>query len=364
MVQKTAAAVVFGLLLAACGSDTESAADLAATQQAVEAVETTAPPIGVTIPQPDRPIVLGDKLSIDPLDTDTLIVEAETIVFDTFNGGSITLAEASPEQIDQLLDRILPIDTPNYEVGSEIDWLTPDDVVIGYVDDNGGTWAYPLRILNFHEIVNDQFAGVPVLISYCPLCGSGVVFDRRINELTISFSNTSALHENDMVMVDRETGSYWWQVPGRSIGGVFAGDELEVLPSETARWGDWLERHPDTQVLERPINDGRYDRDPFIDYTDNVDQGLTPFPVSQEALADQRLTPGSSVLVTTVEGETRVWPVDPPRIVEDSVGGVDVTVELNGVGGTIVDADGASLPSRTSLWFAIIASFPDATVGS
>ncbi len=359
MLVRIAATLGFSLVLLAC----TTADDLVVPDEASESAAAT-PASNASVGQPDRPIALGDPSSIAPLDTSTLVVDAETIVFDTFDGGSITLEDATPEQIDQLLDRIAPIDAPNYERGADVGWLTPDDVVVGFRDNDGGSWAYPLRILNFHEIVNDQFSGVPVLVSYCPLCGSAVVFDRRIDDMTISFSNTSALHENDMVMVDRETGSYWWQVPGRGLGGVFAGRSLNVLPSETARWAEWLEQNPNTQVMERPVNDGRYDRDPFVGYAGRVDDGFTPFPVSSEALADQRLTPGSSVLVTTIEGETRVWPVAPPRVVEDSVAGVDVTVVLNGVGGSVADAQGVPLPTRTSLWFAIVASFPDATVGS
>lgn len=314
---------------------------------------------------PDRPIELGDPNAIQPLDPASLIVDAESIVFDTFDGGSVTLAEADQETIDRLLDAIAPIDAPEYEPGAEADWLASEDVVIGYVDEADNAWAFPVRMLNFHEIVNDQFAGVPVLVSYCPLCGSGVVFDRRLDGQTISFSNTSALHENDMVMVDRETGSYWWQVPGRAVGGEFAGQELEVLPAQTIGWADWLEAHPDTQLLSQ-LPGRNYARDPFVGYADRVDAGQTPFPVSDEALADGRLSAGTSVVVATIDGETRAWPVSPERQVEDRVGDTDVTVTLDGeVGGTVVRTDdGTPVGTRTSLWFAVVASFPEVTVGS
>ena len=141
-------------------------------------------------------------------------VPLEEIVFDTFDGGSVPLSEADAATIDRLLDAIPPIDDPRYESPPEATWLETDDVVLGYVDDDGRAWAYPVKILNFHEIVNDVLADRPVLVSYCPLCGSGIVYDRRVGNDLLSFSNTSALHENDMVMVDRESGSYWWQVAG------------------------------------------------------------------------------------------------------------------------------------------------------
>lgn len=314
------------------------------------------------IGQPDRPIELGDAKAIPPLDLATLLVDADSIVFDTFDGSSVTLAEIDAARIASLLDAIAPIDAPDYEAAEEADWLAPTDVVLGYVDQSGDAWAFPVRILNFREIVNDQFAGLPVLVSYCPLCGSGVVFDRRPDGATLSFSNTSALHENDMVMVDRETGSYWWQVPGRSLGGPLAGEELVVLPSRMATWQAWRDEHPDTAVLARP--GGRaYDRDPFEGYAERVDDGRTPFPVSAEALTDDRLTSGATVVVATVDGETRAWPVEPARTIDDRIGTTEVTVTVDGTGGTIVDSAGNTLAVRTSLWFAIVAAFPDVTVG-
>ncbi len=344
-----AVAFVTALVLAACSDDFPAGPGDAPRGSAVAVA-------------PDRPLALGDPDAIAPLDPRTLLVDAETIVFDTFDGGSITLAAADESSVAELLDAIQPIDSPVYEPADRADWLEPDDVVLGFVDDRGAAWAYPVRILNFHEIVNEQFAGIPVLISYCPLCGSGVVFDRRVDGRTLSFSNTSALHENDLVMVDRETGSYWWQVPGRALGGPLAGRELPLLSSRMATWATWLAAQPATQVMVRPF--GRsFDRDPFVGYADRVDDGRTPFPVSPDALADGRLSSGTAVVVVTVDGETRAWAVSPPRTVADRIGDTDVTVTVDGTGGTVVDAGGSVLPARASLWFAAVASFPEVTVG-
>lgn len=312
---------------------------------------------------PDRPLVLAGIAQIPVLDPSTLLVDATSVVFDTFNGDSVTLAAASPDTIVGLLDAIAPIDAPNYEFATEASWLTTDDVVIGYIDPAGDPWAFPVRILNFHEVVNDQFAGLPVLVSYGPLCGSGVVFDRRLDGGVLAFSNTSALHENDLVMVDRESGSYWWQVPGWVFGGPLAGRELAVLSSQTTTWQRRVADHPRAQVLARPSRRS-YDRDPFVGCGARVDQGRTPFPVSAEVFADQRLTPGTAVVVATVEGETRAWPVAPARTVTDVVGGLAVTETTDGVGGVVTNSVGARVPNRTSLWFAIVTSFPNATVGS
>ena len=154
------------------------------------------------------------------------------------------LPDASSALIDRLLDAIVPIDDPVYEEASRADeWLKGDDVVVGYFD-AGQAWAYPVRILNFHEIVNDELAGLPALVSYCPLCGSAVVYDRRLDGDVLTFSNTSALYENDLVMVDRQTGTYWWQVPGRGLVGPLAGAELAPLPSFTTTVGVMERRAP------------------------------------------------------------------------------------------------------------------------
>ena len=106
--------------------------------------------------------------------------------------GSVPLDEADAATIDRLLDTIAPIDDPAYEQAAAVDWLEPDDVVIAYVDDDGGAWAFPTRILDRHEIVNDVIGGQPLVVTYCPLCGSGVVYDRRIDGEELRFSNTSA----------------------------------------------------------------------------------------------------------------------------------------------------------------------------
>lgn len=349
--------LAFTLIAAACGDD--------ATVPSAGTEPTGAPAQGGPVDlqaSPDRPLDLGDPTTIAPLDLDTLVVDAASIVFDTFDGGSVTLDDATPDTIERLLDAIAPIDAPDYEPAQRADWLEAEDVVLGYVDDGGGAWAYPVRVLNSHEIVNDQFTGVPVLVSYCPLCGSGVVFDRRLGGQTLSFSNTSALHENDLVMVDRETGSYWWQVPGRSLGGPLAGQELAVLSSRMMTWKGWVDEYPDTQVMVRPPGRSS-DRDPFVGYADRVDGGSTPFPVSGGVLDDDRLSPGAMVLVATVDGVTRAWPVEPARTVTDRIGDIDVTVTVDGTGGQVVSDGGDGLPTRTSMWFAVVASFPDVAVG-
>lgn len=326
-------------------------------------------------------------------------VPLEDIHLDTFDGGSVPLSEADPALIERLHDAIPPLDDPPYVRGRTVDWLADDDLVIGVVDSEGGAWAWPHRILNFHEIVNDTIAGVPVLVSYCPLCASGIVYDRRVDGRTLRFSNTSALYQTDLVMVDRSTRSWWWQVAGRAIVGELTGAELAVLPSATMRWADWLALHPATLVLSRDLGTGRsYDRDPFVGYAERVNAGRTPFPVDRAALEDGRLPPATRVVGVVLDGEARVWPVEQLDLpVHDTVSGRPVVVLPSGVytgphgqppppltaispgryrdpaTGVVYDAAGrpdaadvealVPVPSRTTFWFAFVAAHPDATVG-
>ena len=111
-------------------------------------------------------------------------------------------------------------------------------------------YAYPIKILNLHEIVNDVIDGKPVLISYCPLCASAIVYKRQLlDSRELVFGNTSALYANDLVMFGPQTGSYWYQVAGKSIVGELSGSRLDLLSSVTVQWGTWRVIHPDTQVL-------------------------------------------------------------------------------------------------------------------
>ena len=238
------------------------------------------------------------------LDTSIASVALDEIVFDTFRGGYIRLPRATEEVVESLRDAIIPIYEPKYDPVEAGDWLDDDEFVIGY-SHQGGAFAYPVKILNFHEIVNDYIDGVPVLVSYCPLCASGVVFDRELDGRVLLFGNTSALYESDLVMYDHQTGSYWFQVMGEAIVGSLAGKRLKMLPSVTVPWGKWKRLHPDTRVLSRNqgLSGGSvenvYEGDQFIGLSQQVNRGMFSFPVTREKL-DGRLRPGDMVFTIRV----------------------------------------------------------------
>lgn len=337
------------LLLAGCGAGQGE-------EEEGQAVER---PVGDGL---TRPLEITDPTATPAVDTALASVDLASVVFDTFDGGSIALSEIDSATVARLFDAIRPIDGPSYSDSSAVTgWLDDSDLVVGYLDGAGRSWAYPVKILNSHEIVNDELSGEPILISYCPLCGSGVVFDRRVGERILSFSNTSALHQNDMVMVDRETGSYWWQLAGRSIVGELNGQILTPLSAETTSWASWSERHPGTVVMDRP-GGGGYERDSFSGIGASLDEGRVPFPVDRSVFEDERLAPSARVVIIEIDGQQRAYPTGPARSVDEVIGGIPVTITADGVGAVVVGPDGP-LPVRFSYWYAALAAYPEISVG-
>ena len=188
------------------------------TAQPETATPTNAPPISSG---------RGPTRSVPVLDRSLHTVPLMDILFDTFGGSPrfLPLDMATDDFIDGLRDAIRPIDSPIYGSAADLPWLDDDNLVIGYRS-GGGAYAYPVNILEFHEIVNDDLDGISVLITYCPLCFSGVVFSREIGGEVLTFGNTSALYNSDLVMYDKQTGSYWFQVGARPLWVCFPAPAL------------------------------------------------------------------------------------------------------------------------------------------
>ena len=145
-------------------------------------------------------------------------------------------------------DGIPSIDQPVFvSVADAVD-LTPSEPVIGLTV-NGESRAYPLRVLTWHEIVNDVIGGVPVAVTYCPLCNSAIVFDRRVGGVATEFGTTGNLRNSDLVMYDRNTESWWQQFLGEAIVGELTGTRLTILPARLEAWQRFAARHPEGKVL-------------------------------------------------------------------------------------------------------------------
>jgi hypothetical protein len=145
-------------------------------------------------------------------------------------------------------DCIPSIDQPVYVATAAVDYLLDEDLLIT-ISHNGITRAYPTRILDRHEIVNDMFGSDPVAITYCPLCGSGLAFDRRQDGQILDFGVSSLLHNSDLVMYDRQTESLWQQITGEAFAGKFRGSQLKALPVSLVSWENWRAQYPDAKVL-------------------------------------------------------------------------------------------------------------------
>ena len=177
-------------------------------------------------------------------------------------------------------DGIPSIDTPEFRPISASPDLAETEPVVGLIV-NGEAKAYPLRVLIWHEIVNDTVGGVPVVVTYCPLCNSSIVFERRVNGRILDFGTTGKLRNSDLVMYDRQTESWWQQFSGEAIVGAMNGTELKVLPSRLESWERFKARAPEGQVLV-PNNEAvrDYGRNPYIGY----DSRDVPYPLFQGPL--------------------------------------------------------------------------------
>lgn len=163
-------------------------------------------------------------------------------------------------------DGIPAIDNPTFVAVAEAKGLTDTEPVIGLIV-NGVAKAYPLNILIWHEIVNDSIGGVPVSVTFCPLCNTAVVFDRRLDGRILDFGTTGKLRNSDLVMYDRQTESWWQQFLGRGIIGEMTGKELKILPARLESWADYKARAPLGQVLV-PTRPGMrsYGANPYVGY--------------------------------------------------------------------------------------------------
>lgn len=171
-------------------------------------------------------------------------------------------------------DGIPPIDDPRLAPADAVDDVAPTEPVIGLII-NGDARAYPLRVLHWHEIVNDIVGGVPVAVTYCPLCNTSVVFDRRVDGRVLDFGTTGKLRHSDLVMYDRQTESWWQQFGGQAIVGEMTGTVLDIIPSRLESFERFKARAPADAKVLIPTDPGarEYSRNPYPGY----DTSAVPF---------------------------------------------------------------------------------------
>jgi cytochrome c biogenesis protein CcdA/peroxiredoxin len=225
-------------------------------------------------------------------------------------------------------DAIPPLDFPEYEtVASASEWLDGREpgVLLEIGDD---VRFFPLRIMTFHEIVNDTVGGRPVVVTFCPLCNTAVVFDPTVGGDVLRFGVSGLLRFSDLVMWDSTTETLWQQITGEGIVGELAGTQLELLPSAVIGWDEFKESFPDGQVLSRQTGFQRnYGTNPYVGYSSSN----RPFLFDGEI--DGRFPALERVVGVTVGDADKAFPfsvIAGPRVVNDTVGDLPVAIFWGG----------------------------------
>lgn len=282
-------------------------------------------------------------------------------ILDRPNGFDLSNATISRDAIHRggpPRDGIPAIDQPRFVSPAEADFLRDDDLVVSFTA-GGVTRAYPLRVLVWHEIVNDEVAGQAIAVTYCPLCGTAMVFDRRVGERTLSFGVSGLLYQSDVLMYDRQTESLWSQLAMRAVAGPQAGTPLQWLPSEHLTWAAWKAKHPQGQVLSTQTGHQRdYTRDPYVGYEDS-ERTLFPVPFKRQELPKKAWVVG-----LLVNGRAKAYPVNDLRgadTVRDALGEVRIEISYDAAARrpAVIDAaSGQPLPFVLAYWFAWQAFYP------
>jgi Protein of unknown function (DUF3179) len=269
-------------------------------------------------------------------------------------------------------DGIPAIDNPTFVPVNEAEGLIDTEPVVGMII-NGVAKAYPLNLLIWHEIVNDSIGGIPVSVTFCPLCNTAVVFDRRLDGQILDFGTTGKLSKSNLVMYDRQTESWWMQFLGQGIIGDMTGKELKLVPSRLESWADFKARAPGGQVLV-PNNPGMraYGANPYAGY-DSLPRpflygGAMPkdvAPLSRViSLADR--SQGWSMALLQQKKEIRLDGGYVMRWTPGQNSALDSGIIAQGkdVGSVTVQRDGQDVPYFVDFAFAFHAFFPKAKIHS
>ena len=250
-------------------------------------------------------------------------------------------------------DGIPSIENPKFVSARAANFLKPTDRVIG-ITVNGESRAYPISILNWHEVVNDQIRGVPVSVTYCPLCGTGLVYNANVGGKVLKFGVSGLLYNSDVLLYDRQTETLWSQILSKAVNGPLKGRKLTMIPSSQTSWQSWLKKHPNTKVLSTDTGFSRsYGRSPYGDYDKNTD---TYFPVSARSRAYH---PKERVLGITINGKQKAYPfVELGKLgtnsIKDNFQGQNLTInfDIANRDGEVLGPNGRPVELVNGFWFA------------
>ncbi|MBI2451731.1 DUF3179 domain-containing protein [Candidatus Pacearchaeota archaeon] len=242
------------------------------------------------------------------------------------------------------------------------EWIEDNELVLA-LNYKGVERVYPLQILVWHEIANDNVAGDPILITYCPLCGSGIAYERKIEingeKIETRFGTSGKLYNSNLVMYDEETDTYWQQIDGKAIIGELTGQELKEISIDTVVWRDWKSSHKNSEVLSQETGFSRqYGRDPYGNY---YEDSFLIFDVENR---DDRIHPKTVVLGIEIEGNYKAYREDDlikEKVIEDEIDGVRIRIERGNDG--IVKIENIEteeeIVKERDFWFAWYAFHPE-----
>jgi hypothetical protein len=242
--------------------------------------------------------------------------------------------------------------------------LKKGDRILGFVHE-GHARAYPIKILNWHEIVNDRIKGVSRVVTYCPLCGTGMVFDTKVKGRKLTFGVSGLLYQSDMLLYDHQTESLWSQIKSEAVTGSLTGARLKLLPSTHTTWQSWKTKYPDTLVLSNDTGYRRnYDRDPYQGY--ETSERLM-FGVNATSLKHH---PKETVIGVEIGKVTKAYPFSElskmKSPLKDRVGKKSIHISYDRKSRTAIirDEKGREVPSVVGFWFAWYAFHPETQVFS
>ena len=262
-------------------------------------------------------------------------------------------------------DGIPALFAPKFLAADEASYLDAEERVLG-VAYNGITKAYPIKILNYHEIVNDRFGDIAVAVTFCPLCGTGMVFASNVGKNNaLIFGVSGLLYNSDVLLYDRNTESLWSQIMGEAVAGKLKGSKLKQLPALHTTFTNWKEKYPDSKVLSTDTGYRRNYRDsPYKGYERSK---RLWFQVSHKAPA--KYHPKEQVMGVEIDGMFKAYPFvelskQGRASFTDEVGGQKLVVFWNEESKTayIENEQETVLPSTIGFWFAWYTFHPETDV--
>ena len=282
------------------------------------------------------------------------------VLVDTFGYGADDI-DVDPDTVFQgcaQRDCIPSIDRPEFLNTADVDYLDGDDIVLSLTF-NKITRAYPTRILDRHEIVNDYFGDTPVAVTYCPLCGSGLAFVRVLDGKDVELGVSGLLHNNDLIMYDRKTQSLWQQISGIAIAGPRRGATLQSLPVTMNLWEEWKALNPQAEVLALPAAQRHYRKKAYGDY-DSSKRLLFPVTARDARLHVKKVVYGVEIGEQSIAVEDQ-W-LRNNGSWQYEINGKTLRLEVDGAGGVTGSLAGEPIPVHRMYWFAWYSFHPDTSL--